>query len=327
MQRRANGSQGFTLIELLIVIIVIGVLAAIAIPAYAAQRDKAKEAAVKEGSHLIQNAVMTYAADHGGAYPTTDYVTYTPNDPTADNLGNKYLDTWPRNPWTGQPMKNTGSNVLFNTDFSSMAGLNPVQGAWKIVNGQLVPTTGGENRLAFGDTGWSDVQLDVNATLNSGRGYGVYFRSDGKANISGYCFQLDPGYSPASFIVRKVVNGSESSTPIAATRLPAGFATYGTAHTTTISAVGDHMVIKVDGVTVLDFNDSTFKTGSAGVRSWDGNSSVGFISAKAAGSGGAAGSGDPSKGDFAYAYGAQNTTYGLVGWLAGSSTFVIQPLQ
>jgi hypothetical protein len=87
------------------------------------------------------------------------------------------------------------------------------------------------------------------------------------------------------------------------------------------------MVIKVDGVTVLDFKDSTFKTGSAGVRSWDGNSSVGFISAKAAGSGGAAGSGDPSKGDFAYAYGAQNTTYGLVGWLAGSSTFVIQPLQ
>ena len=322
--RRA--AAGFTLIELLIVVIIIGILAAIAIPVYLGQRNKAKEAAVKEGVHTIQVAVMSYAADNGGAYPATDYVTYTPSDKTADNLGNKYLDTWPNNPWTGKPMANTGSNVLFNTDFSSMAGLSPVQGTWKIVNGQLVPTTTGENRLAFGNPTWTDVQLSVNATLNSGRGYGVYFRSNGQANISGYCFQVDPGYSPASFLVRKVVNGAESN-PIASVAIPAGFNIYGAPHATTISAVGSHIVVKVDGVTMLDFNDSTFTSGGAGLRSWDGGSTVGFIGAQALGAGGSPGSGDPNQGDFAYAFSSQSTTYGLVGWMSAGGAWVVQPLQ
>ncbi|MCX6363474.1 MAG: DUF1080 domain-containing protein [Actinobacteria bacterium] len=158
-----------------------------------------------------------------------------------------------------------------------MAGLSQLQGTWKIVNGVLVPPTSG-GRLAFGDTGWTDVQLDVNATLNSGPGYGVYFRSDGQAAITGYCFQFDPGLGN-KFVVRKVNAGAETG-PIATASMPAGFSIYGTAHAITISAVGSHIVCKVDGVTVLDFNDSTFASGSAGLRGWYGTD-VGFLSAKA----------------------------------------------
>jgi type II secretion system protein G len=324
MQRRANRSQGFTLIELLIVIVVIAILAAIAIPVYAGQRDKAKEAATKEGTHLIQDAVMTYAADHGGAYPTTEYVTSTPADKTADNLGNKYLDTWPRNPWTGKPMENTGSTILFNTDFAAMAAKPLVGAKWSVVNGQLVPpVTGGS--VAFGDTDWTDVQLDVNATISSGSGYGVYFRADGRSKISGYCFQYDPGVGN-KFIVRKVVAGVESA-PIAQVKFPAGFSVYDASHAITISAVGSHIVCKVDGASMLDFNDTTFASGGAGLRSW-GSSAVSFMSAKAlTGSGVGGGSGGSAKGDFAYAYASDKTAYGLVGWLAGDQAFVIQPLQ
>ncbi len=315
---------GFTLIELLIVVIIIGILAAIAIPVYIAQRDEAKEAATKEGTHLIQDAVMTYAVDHNGAYPATEYVTYTPGDTSADNLGNKYLDAWPTNPWTGEPMKNTGSAILFNTDFASVAAHPLLGGQWSVVDGKLVPPPSGGS-VAFGDTSWTDVQLDVNATIDSGSGYGVYFRADGKSKISGYCFQYDPGVGD-KFIVRKVTAGAESA-PIASVKMPAGFEIYGAAHAVTINAVGTHIVCKVDGVTMLDFNDSTYASGGAGLRSW-GSSAVSFVSAKVlSGSGAGAGSGEQSKGDFAYAHSAQNTTYGLVGWLAGSSAFVVQPLE
>ena len=169
------------------------------------------------------------------------------------------------------------------------------------------------------------MQLDVNATISSGSGYGVYFRADGKSKISGYCFQYDPGVGN-KFIVRKVVAGVESA-PIAQVKFPAGFSVYDASHAITISAVGSHIVCKVDGASMLDFNDSTFASGGAGLRSW-GSSAVSFMSAKAlSGSGVGGGSGDPSKGDFAYAYTSDQTAYGLVGWLAGDSAFVIQPLQ
>jgi prepilin-type N-terminal cleavage/methylation domain-containing protein len=61
MRRR---TAGFTLIELLIVVVIIGLLAAIAIPKFAATKDKAKMASVRSDLRNTMTAQEAYFADY-----------------------------------------------------------------------------------------------------------------------------------------------------------------------------------------------------------------------------------------------------------------------
>ncbi len=56
--------KGFTLIELLIVVVIIGILAAIAIPKFAATKDKAKLASVKTDVRNSETAEEAYFSDY-----------------------------------------------------------------------------------------------------------------------------------------------------------------------------------------------------------------------------------------------------------------------
>ena len=71
-RRMAQDQSGFTLVELLVVMLIIGLLAAIAIPSFFNQRDKAKDATAKEAVRTAQTAIETYNTDNNGSYLNAD---------------------------------------------------------------------------------------------------------------------------------------------------------------------------------------------------------------------------------------------------------------
>jgi prepilin-type N-terminal cleavage/methylation domain-containing protein len=115
---RTSNEEGFTLIELMIVVVIIGILAAIAIPIFANQQKSAIQAGVKSDVKSLQIQVVTYltknpqADDLGylrigeaapsGPLAVKNAINFTPSDKSttvrvrnnADNLGIGSWDDW-----------------------------------------------------------------------------------------------------------------------------------------------------------------------------------------------------------------------------------------
>ena len=102
--------QGFTLLELMIVMVVIGLLAAIAIPAYTTNIKHAREAVLKEDLHIMRQAIDSYTVDKQKAPQSLDdlvqsgYIKVMPIDPFTHRS-----DTW-------MPVQSDTLSTLDQTD-------------------------------------------------------------------------------------------------------------------------------------------------------------------------------------------------------------------
>ena len=102
-QETGAGRQGgFTLMEVLVVVMILGILAALVVPRIMDRPDEAKRVAAKADINAIVQALKLYRLDNG-FYPATDQglgalVQRPTTNPVPGNW-KPYLDKLPRDPW------------------------------------------------------------------------------------------------------------------------------------------------------------------------------------------------------------------------------------
>jgi general secretion pathway protein G len=98
--------RGFTLIEIMVVVVIIGILAALVGPKLFGQVDRARIAAAKAEISTIESGMKFYRLDNF-VYPSTEQgieaLVTKPNDPNVKNWNpGGYIDSIPKDPW-GNP--------------------------------------------------------------------------------------------------------------------------------------------------------------------------------------------------------------------------------
>jgi prepilin-type N-terminal cleavage/methylation domain-containing protein len=140
MLAKLRSNEGFTLIELIIIIVVLGILAAVAIPKYQDITNEAKAAACKGALGSLRSGISIYYANQ---IVKTGSPTWPPID-SLRNIGTVMLQSLPANPY--QLATRAADSVVTGVTKGAAVG---TRGGWayNATTGEIWPNTNssGEN--------------------------------------------------------------------------------------------------------------------------------------------------------------------------------------
>ena len=118
-----RGQRGFTLLEIMVVVVILGILAALVVPKIISRPDEARVIAAKQDIASLMSALKLYRLDNG-RYPTTEQglqalvvkPTASPIPPNWKPGG--YLERLPKDPW-GSPYQYLNPGVHGEIDVFS----------------------------------------------------------------------------------------------------------------------------------------------------------------------------------------------------------------
>ena len=117
-------SKGFTLVEILIVVVILGILAAIVIPQFTNASETAKSSSVISQLQTIRSQLELYQVQHNGSYPTMAQLwgNFTAKSDAAGTIGVDPL-LFPYGPYMQQAPSNPFTANATNTSLNAAAGV------------------------------------------------------------------------------------------------------------------------------------------------------------------------------------------------------------